>query len=233
MREKRNTDGHRSRLRKRFETAGIKGLADYEIVELLLTLCIPRKDVKQPAKALVEKFGNLRNILNTPHKEIASIPGIGSVAPTAFKIIRETAELYLLQSAENLPVLNNSDRLEKFWMSRLSHLTNEVFEIGCLDNRYRLIKNGVQRLEEGTIDYTIVYPRKVMEYALKSAASAIVLAHNHPSGAAKPSDHDIKLTQSLINAATTLNIEIVDHLIIAGKEIFSFRRNGLIKNLSH
>lgn len=223
-----DSQGHRSRLRKRFEKSGFSGFSDYEIVELLLTLCIPRRDVKQPAKALIQKFGNLQSILNASPQELQEIDGIGNVAPIALKIIKETASLCLLQSAESKQVLNNSEKLEAFWQSRLAHLQHEVFEVAYLDNHYCLLKNGVERLHEGTIDHTVVYPRTVIASALKNSASAIVLAHNHPAGNPDPSDHDITLTKALINAASTLNIEVIDHIIIADKEVFSFRRMGLI-----
>ena len=228
LKQSKTSEGHRARLRNRFEQSGFSGFNDYEIVELLLTLCIPRRDVKKPAKALIQQFGNLYNILNANPNELRQIEGIGEVAPVALSIIRETASLYLQQSAEGKPVLNNSEKLEAFWQARLAHLTNEVFEVAYLDNCYCLLKNGVERLQTGTINHTIVYPRQVMASALNHSAASIVLAHNHPCGKAQPSQHDLDLTKALINAASTLHIEVVDHIIIAGKEIFSFRRNGLI-----
>jgi len=220
--------GHRSRLRQRFQQSGFKGFNEHEIIELLLTLCIPRKDVKQPAKQLLDEFKSLHGILNASAEELSQIKGIGNVAPVALQIIREAASLYLFQSAEKGPLLNSSEKLELFWQARLKYLSFEVFEVAYLDSRYRLLSNGVERLQTGTINHTVVYPRKVLESALRRSAYAIVLAHNHPSGKAVPSNHDIKLTRVLLNATSFLNIEILDHLIIADKEIFSFRRNGLI-----
>src|SRR5437899_9118842 len=106
--------GHRRRLRERFEKSGLEGFADYEVVELLLTLAIPRSDVKQPAKALIARFGNLRAILDAPSEELQEISGIGSVASVALKIIRGAATLYLQQSAEGEPSLADPDRLSSF-----------------------------------------------------------------------------------------------------------------------
>lgn len=226
---KNGQEGHRARLRERFLRVGFSGFADYEILELLLTLCIPRNDVKAPAKALMEKFKSLRAVLDAPAEELSLVTGIGKVAPVALRIIREMASLYLLQDAEGRRILNNSEKLEAFWQSRLSSLSFEVFEVAYLDSRYQLLREGVERLEVGTVDRTVVYPRKVMESALRRSASAIVLAHNHPAGTASPSAHDISLTQGLIQAAKTLNIEVIDHVIIAAKEVFSFRRKGLIQ----
>ena len=223
-----HSPGHRERLRQRFIKTGFDGFANYEIVELLLTLCIPRKDVKATAKLLIEKYEDIKGILDASCEELSSIKGLGSVAPVALKIIKAAADLYLQQNAENQTVLNNTEKIERFWRSRLGSLKIEVFEIAYLDSAYRLMKNGIERLEEGIVDRTQVYPRKVIESALRHCASGLILAHNHPTGKAYPSQQDEKLTQILSTLAESLSIRIVDHLIITRNEIFSFRRAGLL-----
>lgn len=228
MAETSSGAGHRDRLRKRFEKTGFTGFSEHEVVELLLTLCIPRRDVKQPAKALLRRFGSLKSILEAQPVELREVQGIGQVAPVALRIIREAANLYLQQTAEEGVMLNSTDRLEKFWRSRLGGLKNEVFEVAYLNKRYQLLKDGVERLEEGTIDRAYVYPRKVMEAALRHSSAVIVLAHNHPSGRALPSDEDRELTNALIQAAEPLQIQILDHIIVAGDSAFSFKREGML-----
>jgi DNA repair protein RadC len=223
-----STQGHRERLRQRFIKTGFEGFADYEVVELLLTLCIPRKDVKPTAKALIGRFGSLKSILDAPRQDLETMPGLGTVAPVALKIVKSITELYLQQQAEDHIVLNSTDKIERFWRSRLGGFKHEVFEIAHLDSAYRLIKNGVQRLEEGIADRAQVYPRKVIEAALKRSASGLILAHNHPSGKAYPSEQDEKLTKVLQSIAAPLSIQIVDHLIITDQDVFSFRRAGLL-----
>lgn len=220
--------GHRQRLRERFVRAGINGLADYEVVELLLTLAIPRSDVKQPAKALIAKFGNLRGILDAPLEELEQVRGLGSVAPVALRIIRATATLYLQQSAEGQESLADPTRLSLFWRMRIGPLRDEVFEVGFLDSGLRLLRDGVERLEEGTIDRAAVYPRRVVEAALKRGAAALVLAHNHPNGDVHPSEQDKVLTRALVLAADTVHLRIVDHLIVSSDRVFSFREAGLL-----
>lgn len=228
MSSQHHAQGHRERLRQRFIKTGFEGFADYEVVELLLTLCIPRKDVKPTAKALIERFGNLKAILDAPRSALEEVPGLGSVAPVALKVVKSMTELYLQQEAEDQVVLNSTDRIERFWRSRLGSYKYEVFEIAHLDSAYRLIKDGVQRLEEGIVDRAQVYPRKVIEAALKRSASGIILAHNHPSGKAYPSVQDEKLTTVLQGIAAPLSIQVVDHLIITEQDVFSFRRAGLL-----
>ncbi|HCR37639.1 MAG TPA: hypothetical protein DIU37_05770 [Opitutae bacterium] len=222
--------GHRSRLRERFERSGFLGFADHEVLELLLTLCIPRRDVKQPAKKLLARFGSLRGVLNAPLESLREIEGIGSVAPVALRIIREASTLYLQQSAEEEEsVLNSVHKLIDFWQARLGDLKHEVFEIAYLDHQYRLLKNGVERIQEGDVDRTIIYPRQVLAAALKRSAAAMVIAHNHPTGKAEPSQEDCILTEKLAQAAEGLDIRFVDHLIVAQGGAFSFRRSGLLK----
>ncbi len=159
--------GHRKRLRDRFVKAGLDGFADYEVVELLLTLAILRSDVKQPAKALLARFGSLRGILDAPIEQLREVPGIGSVTAVALRIIKAAATLYLQQTVEGRDSLADPESLARFWRMRTGALSNEVFEVGCLDSVCCLLRDGVERLEEGTIDRATVYPRRVVESALR------------------------------------------------------------------
>jgi len=220
--------GHRQRLRERFLKTGLAGFADYEVVELLLTLAIPRSDVKQPAKALIAQFGNLRGILDAPIEDLRAVPGIGNVTPVALQIIKAAATLYLQQSGEGRDSLADPTRLAEFWRLRIGALQNEVFEVAYLDSGYRLLRDGVDRLEEGTIDRAAVYPRRVIEAALKRGAAAVVLAHNHPNADLSPSEHDKVLTRAIVLAAETVNLKVVDHLIVSAQGTFSFRKAGLL-----
>jgi DNA repair protein RadC len=220
--------GHRQRLRERFLKSGVEGFADYEVVELLLTLAIPRSDVKDAAKDLIARFGNLREILDAPIEDLQAVHGIGSVAPVALKIIRAAATLYLEQSAEGTNLATDHESLAAFWRMRIGANLNEAFEVAYLDSGCRLLRDGVERLEEGTIDRAAVYPRRVVESALKRGAAAIVLAHNHPNSDVTPSGQDKVWTRALVMAAETVQLKIVDHLIISPDEAFSFKKAGLL-----
>ena len=220
--------GHRERLRERFLRVGLAGFADHEVVELLLTLAIPRRDVKGPAKELLRRFGNLRGVLDAPVDELRETRGIGEVAPVALRIIREVASLYLQQKGEGSQPMSAPGVLHDFWRVRLGGLRNEVFEVAYLDTGARLLRDGIERLAQGTIDRAAVYPRRVMEAALHRGAAALVFAHNHPNGDVRPSVQDKVITKALILAAMTLNIEVIDHLIVCSSEVFSFRNEGLL-----
>ncbi|MCM3869982.1 MAG: DNA repair protein RadC [Pyrinomonadaceae bacterium] len=220
--------GHRRRLREKFAKSGLTGFADYEVIELLLTLAIPRSDVKQSAKALMAKFGNLRGILDASLEELQQVHGIGSVTPIALRLIRETSNLYLQQTAEEAESLSDSEALSRFWRSKIGALHYEVFQVAYLDSSLRLLRDGVETMEEGTTDRAAVYPRTVIEAALRRNASAVVFAHNHPNRDVQPTEQDKVLTRALVLAATTVSIKVYDHLIVSTDKVFSFRKEGLL-----
>ena len=220
--------GHRKRLRERFQQSGLAGFAEHEVIELLLTLAIPRLDVKQPAKALLKQFGSLRGVLDAPLTELQSVKGIGEVAAISLKVIREAATLYLLETSEESQVLRDPERLSDFWRMRIGHLKHEVFAVAYLDSAHRLLRNGVETLQEGTTDRAAVYPRRVVEAALRHRAAALVLAHNHPNGNVEPSEQDKMVTRAVTLAAETISLRVVDHLIVSASETFSFRKAGLL-----
>lgn len=220
--------GHRGRLRERFVRSGFEGFAEHEIVELLLTLAIPRSDVKEPAKALLRRFGSVRGVLDAPPEKLRQVAGIGSVAPVALAIIRAASVLYLQQANERASVLADQAQIRDFWRMRIGSLPNEVFEVAYLDSGLRLLRNGVETLQRGTVDRASVYPRQVVEAALRRGAAAIVLAHNHPNGRVEPSEADKLTTRAIVLAAETIRLRVVDHLIVSPDEVFSFRQAGLL-----
>ena len=173
--------GHRQRLRDRFQKSGLEGFADYEIVELLLTLAIPHSDVKQPAKELIRRFGDVRGVLDAPSADLRAVPGIGKVAPVALKIVKAAATLYLQQESEAGDFLADPSRLENFWRMRLGALTNEVFEVAYLDASGRIMRDGVERLSEGTA-HCLEEANEVLEEAepVRSGGNAIQAVVDRP-----------------------------------------------------
>lgn len=217
---------HRRRLRERFLKNGLESFADYEAIELLLTLAIPRKDVKEPAKEAIKRFGSFRNVLDAPLEELRKITGFGEVAPVALRIIREAANRYLQQKSQESFSLVDQEVLFNYCRSALGALPYEVFKVIFLDSRYHIL--GDETLEEGTIDRGAVYPRKVMDAALRNHAAVLVFAHNHPNSDVTPSEQDKAITRALILAAETLQIKVFDHLIVSKDAVFSFRKEGLL-----
>jgi len=206
----------------------LPGFAEYEVVELILTLAIPRKDVKPQAKELIEKFGSLRGVLDAQLDDLRQVTGIGETAPVILRLIRESAVLYAQQTAETLEFLGNPESLSRFWQLKIGNLPFEVFEVAYLDSGLRLLRDGVERLEEGTVDRAAVFPRRIITAALKRGAAALVLAHNHPNGRIQPSEQDKNITRALVLAGELLQIRIIDHLIVSPDTSFSFRAEGLL-----
>ena len=159
--------GHRQRLRDRFQKSGLDGFADYETVELLLTLAIPRSDVKQPAKELIRRFGDLRGILDAPSADLRAVRGIGKVAPVALKIVKAVARLLSSAGTEAGEFLADSSRLRDFCRMRLGVLTNEALEVSRQDASGHIIRDGVKRLSEGATHRAPAYLPRIVEQALK------------------------------------------------------------------
>ena len=220
--------GHRQRLRERFLKTGLGGFSEHEIVELILTLAIPRKDVKQPAKALLSKFRNLRGIMDATPEELMQIQGVGSVAPVALKIIAAMSELYLQQHAVGISKEATFEKLHDLWKLKLGGAKEEWFEAAFLSSKHELLPDGIETLSHGTTDQANVYPRKIAEAALRKKAAAVILAHNHTNGSITPSENDKLLTRSADLALEAIGIRLVDHLIITSDDYFSFKKGGLL-----
>ena len=218
--------GHRERLKARFERAGISGLQEYEVLELLLFYALPRRDVKPLAKALLKRFGSLKGVLDADRGALQATPGIGRHAAVLVGIVREVAALSLRQRAEEREQISSTKELIDYCLASMGGLKDEHFAVICLNARNRIIQ--VETVQEGIVNQAVVYPRKVLEKALAHKASAIILVHNHPSGHVRPSDADIRLTRVLQDAARVMDIALHDHLIVGGNRFFSFREEGIL-----
>jgi DNA repair protein RadC len=218
--------GHRDRLKNRFERAGIAGLQDYEVLELLLFYALPRKDVKPLAKDLMKRFGSLKGVLDAGNEALEGVPGIGHQAVLFFRLVRDLGSLYLRQRAEEKEQISSTKELIDYCLSSMGGLKDEHFAVIYLNARNKIIR--VETIQEGIVNQAVVYPRKVLEKALTHKASAIILVHNHPSGHVRPSDADIRLTRVLQDAARVMDIVLHDHLIVGENRFFSFREEGIL-----
>lgn len=217
---------HRKRLKERFDSSGLNGSKDYEVLELILTFSIPQKDVKPLAKALIKKFKTFQGVLDAPVNEIEKVNGIGHHSAILIKLIRESSNHYLNQRTLKTDVISSPSALLKYLKSSMACLKDEHFRVIFLNSKNEIIKDEI--VQTGTVDETPVYPRKILSKALESNAVSLIFAHNHPSGYPAPSHHDRKLTNTLIEAAQTFNIKIHDHIIIGKNGYFSFKEEGLI-----
>ncbi len=218
--------GHRDRLRERFLNGGQDALPDYELLELILFMAIPRRDVKPLAKELILKFGNLAGVLNAPVAELEKFDGLSENTITALKAIQVAGHRMLKQEVMNRPILNSWARLMEYCQATMAHETKEHFRILFMNKKNELIADEIQ--QSGTVDHTPVYPREVIKRALELDSTAIILCHNHPSGDPKPSQDDITMTKAIIEAAASMNIIVHDHIIVSKKGTSSFKVMGLI-----
>ena len=218
--------GHRKRLLEKFTTAGIEALHDYEALELLLTYVIRRQDVKPQAKALLEKFGSVKGIMDAEIDDLQTVPGIGDRSAILFKLIKEIAALYLKQKAMEKKQVSCTTELLDFCRTKMGGKKDEEFCVIYLDAQNQIIE--FETVQKGIVNQAVVYPRQVLESALKKKATAIILAHNHPSGHVRPSDADIRLTKTIQETAKVLDILVHDHIIIGENRFFSFREEGLM-----
>jgi DNA repair protein RadC len=217
---------HRLRLRKKYRTSGVDAFHDYEALELLLCYAIPRGDVKPPAKVLLKTFGSIKGVIDADMSDLEKVRGIGPSSSVALKLLKDLCALYLKQQAMEKPQITCTSELVNYCKTALGGMKDEQFRVIYLDAQNRIIDD--ESIQEGIVNQAVVYPRKVLENALKRKASAIILLHNHPSGNIRPSDADIRLTRTIQETARVLDILVHDHIIIGENRFFSFREEGIM-----
>lgn len=218
--------GHRDRLRARFAEGGTQALADYELLELYLFRSILRRDVKPIAKDLIAKFGSFAEVVSAPVKRLAEVKGISEKVALDLKILQAGALKIGQESILGRPVLSSWSALLDYCRSVMQFEDKEQFRVLFLDRKNRLIADEI--LGQGTVDRAPVYPREVIKRALELSSTAVILAHNHPSGDPTPSQSDIDMTNNIIAAAKPLGVAVHDHLIIGRDSTISFKTLGLM-----
>lgn len=226
MAEKPHYLGHRERLRERFRKSGSEGFHDYELLELLLTYGIPRRDVKPIAKALIKRFGSFSGVLDASEKELLEVAGMGSISSILIRLVKELCWVYLEEKMRGRDVLSSPQAVVNFVRMRLSGLPYEAFMVIYLNTKNEVLHYEI--IQEGTIDQAVIFPRRIIEGALAQHASGLILVHNHPSGHYSPSEDDKTLTRSIIGAAKTLDLRVLDHIVVGKDGHFSFMENRLL-----
>jgi DNA repair protein RadC len=218
--------GHRDRLRKRFSKTGAEGFHDYELLELLLTYAVPRKDVKPMAKELLKRFGSLAGVLDASLEELKKTPRVGSISATLVRLTREIFGTYLAEKMKKTDLLTSPQSVVDFARVKLTDFPHEVFMVIFLNTKNEVIDYEI--VHEGTVDRTVVYPRRIIESALTHHASGLLFVHNHPSGHSAPSDEDKRITRTIIEATRAMDIRVVDHIIVGKGSYFSFMEHNIL-----
>lgn len=219
--------GHRQRLKERFKLGGGGDMADYEMLELLLTLAIPRKDTKPLAKALVKEFGSFAEVLFASDDKLMTFTGLKENTILVFRIVREAALRMTWQklSATEAPVLTSYDAIIEYCRAASGYKDREEFRVIFLNAKNRIIGEEVQ--QRGSVNAVAIHPGEVMRSAVLKGATALILVHNHPSGVT-PSRADIEVTRKIAEALAAVEIRLIDHFIVSKSLVFSFNDHGLL-----
>lgn len=216
--------GHRSRLKAEFMAKGLSGTPDHKALELLLCYAIPQGDVNPLAHRLIDTFGSLSGVFNATPEQLLSVKGIGEHAACLIKLITALGGRYQADRSRLGDILNSTERIGEYLAPEFFGQRNEITVILCLDAKRKVLQ--CQQLAEGTSDSTALCLRKMMEVALACNASQVVMAHNHISNIATPSQEDILSTEMVHQAFQQVDINLIDHLIFAYDDFVSLRDSG-------
>ena len=191
-------DGHREKMRRRFLETGLEGFADHEALELLLYYAIPRRDTNPIAHALMERYDSLSGVLNAPVEDLEKVEGIGESAAILLSLVSRLSRKARIADASQETILNSSERAGAYLLERFAGERRELVFLLCLDRKGRLL----------------------------TSASAVILAHNHPSGVAVPSSSDEAATRQVAEALRTIGVRLVDHIVVADRDFVSMADSG-------
>jgi len=214
------------RPREKLLTHGPEALADAELIALLLRTGLKGTSVLQLSQILLTEFGGLAGLLQAQPDDLKRIKGLGPAKRAELSAVLELARRSLAQELMQRPVFDSPARVKEYLQLKIGGLPHEVFSVLFLDAQNRLVR--AEEMFRGTLTQTSVYPREVLKRALELGAAAVVLAHNHPSGAAEPSKADEYLTQTLSKALALIDVRVLDHLVVGRSEVVSFAERGLI-----
>ena len=206
-------------------------MEDYEILELLLTYALPRRDTKALAKELLERFGNLKGLLAADPRELREVPGFGPGLERFWTLWREFWARLEQQELRPRVRVDSPERVAEAARRRLGYESVESLWAALLDNKNRLIT--FHELQQGSVDHVSIQAREIITPALEYKASALILVHNHPGGDPTPSGQDLDLTRRLQRIASELGIRVLDHLVVAEETHRSLRAEGLLPAEEH
>jgi DNA repair protein RadC len=218
--------GHRQRIKDKYEKSGIAGWLDYEVLELALSYAIARKDTKPIAKELITRFETINGVLDADSKELKSVSGLSEHTALFLKLLKDIAVLYLEKGLHDKDLLSSPELVFNYLKASLKGCADEEFKALFLNGRNQLI--AVEALQTGTVNRSAIYPRKIVERALYHHAVGVIIAHNHPAGTLTPSKEDGMVTKAIKDALKTVEISLLDHVIIGSNGYFSFNKKGLL-----
>lgn len=220
-------EGHRQRLKDRFLREGLDNFDELYVLELLLYYCIPRKDTNPIAHELLNRFGSLTGVFEATAEELEKVPGISHNAATFLSLVHQTGRYYQVKRAETGDILRTIDQCGSYLVPRFHGREHETVFLLCLDAKCKVL--GCKLVGEGSVNSANIPIRRVVEIALNTNATTVILAHNHPSGLALPSDEDIETTLRVAKAMETVEITLADHIVVADNDYVSMVQSGYFR----
>lgn len=217
--------GHRQRMRERFLKMGLDNFEQHEVLELLLTYSIPRKNTNIIAHKLIDTFGSISAVFDAPYEALTSVNGITENSATLIKMIPQILRFYK-NGIDGSKCLNTIERVTGYFSVAFIGLTKEEFKVCCLDNGLNVI--SCTTVAKGTNKSAPISARLVAEAAFRANSSNVIIAHNHPDTYCTPSDADKAVTRKLRTALKAIDIDILDHIIVGKDGVLSFKEIGLI-----
>lgn len=221
-------EGHRQRLKQRF-LDNPDGLEQHELLELLLFYAIPQKNTNLTAHQLIDSFGSFSSVCDAPLDSLTQVKGIGPSAALLIKTISHCCRRYLEDKQDNSHRIITSEDAGDLLLSKYIGRINETVMLILTDSKGKLLFCGV--INEGTVNASDIYIRKIVELSMRYNASRVILAHNHPSGVALPSREDLRSTKAVKEALKLVGVRLVDHIIIADWDYVSLADSNLSENL--
>jgi len=218
--------GHRQRMRERFLREGLEGFEAHEALELLLYYAIPYKDTNPIAHRLIERFGSLAGVLEADYADLSRFPALGASSALLLKLIPQISQKYVHDRWKARPKLDDVETAAGYAGTLFVGKTYEEFHLICLDAQNRV--NHAVKICDGTLNEAAVYPRLIVENALRHRANSVIFTHNHPGGSTRPSKADVEITRRLKKALEAISINVADHIVVAGPEYASFAEQGLL-----
>ncbi len=218
--------GHRARMRARFIDGGLDALADHEVLELFLYHFIPRRDTNKLAHDLINRFGSLYAVFTAPFEELVKEPYISETTATFIKLVLPLYRRLRTAEPGREKIIRSTEQAGAFFVERFVGELKEVMYLACIDGNGRVV--ACHKLAEGDTSFVSVNIRSIVRYALQDNAQAVVLAHNHPSGIALPSNDDTATTFEIIDALKTIDVKVLDHIIVADDDYVSMHESGII-----
>ena len=218
--------GHRKRLKERFLREGLDAFEPHQILELLLFYAIAQRDTNEIAHRLLRQFGSLSHVLDASPKDLQELGGLSENTAALLSMIPQLSRAYNRDKMQGQLVLDSSSRTGEYVQNLFVGRLYEAFFVICLDKHNRILHE--EKVCEGTIDEVPCYPRLVVETVLRHRAKRVVLAHNHPAGARKPSNTDIEATHRLIRILREIEVEVIDHIIVGSDGFVSMADCGVL-----